>query len=42
MKKFLTVLLAVLMVLSASGCSRNQNNVEVANKDKPAADKDGT
>ena len=41
MKKFLTVLLAVLMVLSASGCSRNQNNVEVANKDKPAADKDG-
>ena len=29
------------MVLSATGCSRNQNNVEVANKDKPAVDKDG-
>ena len=41
MKKFFALLLAVLMILPAVGCSRNQGEVEVANKDKNAADKDG-
>ena len=37
MKKFLSVLLAVLMVFAVTGCQK----AEVANKDKNAADKDG-